>query len=68
MLTYFLLIFSKQIDLLIKSTLMTPGKGFLLENLGRGVWYICYPVVEKILFPLYFRPIDITDPFRMYDI
>lgn len=66
--TYFLLIFSKQIDLLIKSTLMTPGKGFLLENLGRGVWYICYPVVEKILFPLYFRPIDITDPFRMYDV
>lgn len=68
MLTYFLLIFSEQIDLLIKSALMMLGEGFDLENLGRGVWYICYPVVEKILFPLYFKPIDITDPFHMYDV
>jgi len=68
MLTSFLLIFSEQIDPLIKSTLMTPGEGFLLENLGRGVGYICYPVVEKILSPLYFKPIDITDPFRMCDV
>ena len=68
MLTYFLLIFSKQINLLIKSTLMTPGEGFLLENLGSGEWYICYSVVQEILFPPYFRPTDIIDPFCMYDV
>ena len=54
MLTYFLLIFSKQIYLLIKSTLMTPGEGSLLENLGSGEQYICYSVVQEILFPPYF--------------
>ena len=70
MLTYFLLIFSKQINLLIKSTLMTPGEGSLLENLGSGEWYInfCYSVVQEILFPPYFRPTDIIDPFCMYDV
>ena len=57
MLTYFLLIFSKQIDLLIKSTLMTPGEGFLLEDLGSGVWYIlllcCTGNIVPTLFQTY---------------